>query len=242
MFDFINKNRYFVFVFLSLISVSILFIVTKNTSKITPIHKVIESTKEQQEEQLKTIGINDFFAQYSRDEDLIHFNWHHNIEQSDIKSIQILYDSRVLVDVTNYSSYQLDREFYHISPGENDFEIVVKTFDDKTFSLNTKVLVNYVVSPEFEIAVDGQFYYITFSYLMSVDRIVDVPNMIVLDDINYERVHIKTIQQESANLVKASTTYRLNLLDDQLEEINVRFFFEEINDSFDYVFQLNKDI
>lgn len=239
MFDFIKNNRYFSLVFSLLIVFTSIFVFIGQNNK-TPINKVIESTKEQQEHELNTTGINDFYAQYERSDDMISLNWHHNIDTDEIKSINIYYHDQLLVDVTNYSSYQLEREYFSILPGENEFKLIITTKNDKQYDLKTKVLVNYVVQPEYELSYDGMYYYLTFSYVMSLDHIVDVPNMLILDDVDYERVHVKTIQQEQGKLVKASTTYRIYFKESTLEKVNVRFFFEKDNDSFDYVCNLNE--
>ncbi len=238
MIKFIKNNLFFsmMLLFLCLTSIVFIYIGANPDSK----HKdIIISSSEEQAESLKTEGVTDFVGQYERKSDSIQFNWRYNLNDSDIESIYLQYRNEPIVNVTNYSSYQIFRKDYHVLPGDNEFNLIINTKDQKVYQAKTKVVIDSVVSTSLQV-IEGEdySYEFKFTYEYSKANLLDVPNMLILDDIQYDKVHVKTTRDDLGDTIKAETLYRITFdKDAKWDVLSVRLFFEEINDSIDFTYQ-----
>lgn len=238
MIKFIKNNMFFSIMFCTLCITSIIFILI-GANPDSKHQNVIISSSEEQAESLKTQGVTDFIGQYDRKSDSIQFNWRYNLNDSDIESIYLLYNNEEIMNVTNYSSYQIFRDDYNVLPGNNDFTIIISTNDQKVYQATTTVVIDSVVSTSLNVKeIEDNSYEFIFTYEYSKENLLDVPNMLILDDIQYEKVHVKTTRDDLGNTIKAETLYRITFdANTKWDVLSVRLFFDDINDSIDFTYQ-----
>ena len=182
--------------------------------------------------------ISEFGGYFNRTSGEIAFNWNYVEGKSPVKSVKLYHNDKDLMTVTSYRSYNLNRNAYHIPTGDNEFYLKIQQNDGTVIEKSISVFVNLVVDLKQIVTKKDDKTYVTLRYSYQDGETISKPTMIVLDSIDYkDKGHVGTKERKEGNMVIAETTYRFKWKSDveRPKQFSVRWSFEEINDSTDWM-------
>lgn len=243
---FIKKNKFFV----SLLSIALLIIASLSVYIIQKNYWHDATIPSQEEENPpvdsnKPAEITALSVRYTRSAlgisgNVITVSWAYSENASKVIGVNLYLNDNAPINVTTNSYYDFTQGAFDYTTGENKVRLQLQLENGEVIEKEKTVFVQYIISTKQEVSLEGTTLKVTLEYVYSTANPVEIPEILIANsdsDIPPMVTYVDTQTKTSGNKVTARTTYALAWRDAtaMANKINLRWKFNVIQDSFDYV-------
>ena len=245
--EFIQKNKMFVLI-MSILSIIILSLVMYIyfSDYQTSTKQPIDVPQEPAPEKVEDVQIKEFVGRYSRATDQLTFRWDYKEETYPVESIYLYYNDQFISDVTSYKTWTIPREGFAFTTGANVFRLSITQSDGKVIEKETTVYIKKVVNLNQTVEYKDNKIIVSLQYQYEKSAPVDIPRLIFLDDTSTISgvTYLDTKTKDLGTMVEATTSYEFtwNGVVAENQQVFVRWSFDDVNDSMDYVLDIPNTI